>query len=43
MVVHTAELVGNYALRIEWSDQHASGIYSWDYLRQIDPKTNHCH
>jgi DUF971 family protein len=33
-----AELVGNYALRIEWSDQHASGIYSFAYLREISPK-----
>ena len=30
-----AELVGNYALRIDWSDRHGSGIYSFDYLRQI--------
>ena len=30
-----AELVGNYALRIDWSDQHGSGIYSFEYLRQI--------
>ena len=32
-----AELVGNYALRIDWSDEHASGIYSFEYLRQICP------
>lgn len=32
-----AELVGNYALRIDWSDQHASGIYSFAYLRDICP------
>lgn len=31
------ELVGNYAVRIEFSDGHATGIYSWPYLRQIDP------
>jgi len=36
-VLH-AELVGNYALRLEWSDQHASGIYSFDYLRSIMPR-----
>jgi DUF971 family protein len=34
-VVH-AELVGNYALRIDWSDGHASGIYSFQYLRELD-------
>ena len=32
-----AELVGGYALRIDWSDQHASGIYSFQYLREIAP------
>lgn len=35
----SAELVGNYALRIEWSDQHGTGIYSFDYLREISPDT----
>ena len=33
-----ASLVGNYALQIEWSDQHDSGIYSFQYLREISPK-----
>lgn len=32
-----AELVGNYALRLRFSDGHATGIYSWGYLREIDP------
>ena len=32
-----AELVGNYALRIDWSDGHSSGIYSFAYLRELDP------
>ncbi len=32
-----AELVGNYALRIRFSDGHSTGIYSWEYLREIDP------
>jgi DUF971 family protein len=39
LVAEKAELVGNYALRIEWSDQHASGIYSFQYLREICPQT----
>src|SRR5215217_7974781 len=30
-------LPGNYALRIEWSDQHETGIYSFQYLREICP------
>ncbi|MAB83285.1 MAG: 1-(5-phosphoribosyl)-5-((5-phosphoribosylamino)methylideneamino)imidazole-4-carboxamide isomerase [Phycisphaerae bacterium] len=32
-----AELVGTYAVRIRFSDGHDTGIYSWDYLRTIDP------
>src|SRR5580704_10178231 len=32
-----AELVGGYGLRIDWSDQHGSGIYSFQYLREICP------
>lgn len=32
-----AEMVGNYALKIEWSDGHSSGIYSFRYLRDIAP------
>src|SRR5688500_2686071 len=35
--VLSAELVGNYALQLEWSDGHGSGIYSFAYLRQICP------
>ena len=30
-----AELVGNYAIRIDWSDGHSSGIYSWAFLREL--------
>lgn len=32
-----AELVGNYAIKFSFSDGHGSGIYSWTYLRHIDP------
>jgi len=32
-----AELVGNYAVRVKFSDGHDTGIYSWAYLRSIDP------
>jgi DUF971 family protein len=30
-----AELVGNYAIRIRFSDGHDTGIYSWSYLREL--------
>jgi DUF971 family protein len=33
----SAELVGNYAIKVVFSDGHNTGIYSWEYLRQIDP------
>jgi DUF971 family protein len=29
------EPVGNYAIRILWSDGHGSGIYSFEHLRKI--------
>jgi len=31
------EPVGNYAIRIHWSDGHSTGIYSWEHLRHICP------
>ena len=37
LVATSAEMVGNYAIKIVFSDGHASGIYSWRYLREIDP------
>jgi DUF971 family protein len=33
-----AEIVGNYALQLNWQDGHNSGIYRWDYLRQLCPQ-----
>tara|TARA_X000001036_G_C20259362_1_gene635501 strand:+ start:318 stop:611 length:294 start_codon:yes stop_codon:yes gene_type:complete len=32
------EKVGNYALRIIFSDGHNTGIYSWDYIYKIGIK-----
>ena len=29
------EPVGNYAVRIKFDDLHDTGIYSWQYLRQL--------
>ncbi len=28
--------VGRYAMGIQWSDGHATGIFSYDYLRRLD-------
>jgi ATP-binding protein involved in chromosome partitioning len=30
-------LVGAYAVRIDWSDGHSTGIYTYDYLRTLCP------
>jgi len=35
-----AELVGNYAIRILFSDGHTAGIYSWEYLRGLPEPTD---
>jgi DUF971 family protein len=32
--IDDAELVGAWGLSIRWSDGHATGIYSWDLLRE---------
>jgi DUF971 family protein len=32
-----AHAVGNYALQIDFSDGHSTGIYSYDYLRTVCP------
>lgn len=31
-------LCGNYALRIRWSDDHDSGLFTWNHLRSISDK-----
>ncbi len=38
LVAVGAEMVGNYAIRVAFSDGHTTGIYSWSYLREIDPQ-----
>ena len=39
IVATGAEMVGNYAIKIAFSDGHDTGIYTWDYLHEIDPAT----
>jgi DUF971 family protein len=31
------QLVGNYAVRIHWSDGHSTGLYTWDHLLSLCP------
>jgi DUF971 family protein len=40
LTVTDVELVGNYAIKFTFSDGHSTGIYSWAYLREIDPAGN---
>ena len=35
VTINTLEKSGNYALQIEFSDGHDSGIYSWEYLQAL--------
>jgi DUF971 family protein len=37
LTARAAKAVGNYALQIDFSDGHATGIYSYEYLRGICP------
>ncbi len=30
------ETVGGYAIQISWKDGHNTGIYSWEYLKQLE-------
>jgi len=29
------DVSGNYAIHIDWSDGHNTGIYTYDYLREV--------
>ena len=31
------ELVGSYALRVRWSDGHATGLFTWEQLKSLTP------
>jgi DUF971 family protein len=33
------QYVGGYAIQPHWGDGHASGIYSFQYLRELDERT----
>jgi DUF971 family protein len=37
VVPRTVAPVGNYGISIAWSDGHATGIYRYDFLREICP------
>ena len=33
--IDSVEAAGRYALKIDFDDGHDSGIYTWDYLREL--------
>lgn len=33
--IDNLEAVGNYAIRLYFDDDHDTGIYSWEYLREL--------
>jgi DUF971 family protein len=33
--IRAVEPVGNYAVRLQFSDGHGSGIFTWGYLRRL--------
>lgn len=33
--IEKMDLVGNYAVRVAWSDGHNSGLYTWQRLREL--------
>lgn len=33
--IESLEAIGNYAVRINFDDGHDTGIYSWEYLREL--------
>jgi DUF971 family protein len=35
LTITNVQLVGNYALQLEWSDGHTHGLYTWSYLREM--------
>lgn len=35
MMILSLEPVGNYAVKIAFSDGHASGLFTWDYLKVL--------
>lgn len=31
------DFIGGYALQLRWADGHSTGLYSFQYLRRLDP------
>jgi len=40
VMITEAEPVGRYAVRLQFDDGHGSGLYSWDYLRELGERAD---
>jgi DUF971 family protein len=34
-IIEKAQMVGNYAIQLFWKDGHNTGLYNWEYLRDL--------
>lgn len=34
-MLEKAEITGNYAIQLKWKDGHDSGLYNWQFLREL--------
>jgi DUF971 family protein len=34
-MLEKAGIVGNYAIQLKWKDGHDTGIYNWQFLREL--------
>jgi len=34
-MLEKAEIVGNYAIQLKWKDGHDTGLYNWQFLREL--------
>ena len=39
--ISSVEFTGNYAIRISFDDGHDSGLYSWDYLADLNERSEY--
>jgi DUF971 family protein len=40
VMITGAEPVGNYAIRLKFSDGHSTGIFTWTYLEKLGRESN---
>ncbi|PXA05282.1 hypothetical protein DDZ13_04590 [Coraliomargarita sinensis] len=40
VTIQSWDLVGNYAIRPCFSDGHNTGLFSWNYLRELEKKNS---